>query len=185
MEIRITSKQILGVLHVFSWIIFAGLCVEAGGVLVNTAITACINPAGVRNFWQGREFLTALLQWDYGYFLVITGLMIIVAVLKSLLFYQIIKLFTEKKMALSQPFNSVLVRGMSLCCWMALGIGLFAHAGQEYVRWLTPMVGTEAALEAMHLDGADVWLFMAVVLMLITQVIKRGVAMQAENELTI
>ena len=35
MDIRITTKQVLKVLEVLSWIIFIGLCIDAGGLLVS------------------------------------------------------------------------------------------------------------------------------------------------------
>jgi hypothetical protein len=40
-------------------------------------------------------------------------------------------------------------------------------------------------VQDLRLGGADVWLFMSVTLFVIGQIFKRGVEMQAENELTI
>jgi hypothetical protein len=37
----------------------------------------------------------------------------------------------------------------------------------------------------LHLGGADVWLFMGVILYIIAQIFKRGIEIQAENELTV
>ena len=54
MEISITTNQTLKVLQVISWIIFIGLCIEAGGTTVNTVITLFINPRGVKKFWEDR-----------------------------------------------------------------------------------------------------------------------------------
>ena len=42
-----------------------------------------------------------------------------------------------------------------------------------------------ADLDALNLAGADVWLFMAVILFVIAQIVKRGIELQAENDLTI
>ena len=67
MEIKISTSQILKVLEILSWIIFIGLCVEAGSIIVNTFITLFINPNGVENFWKGKEYLSSLYQYDYGY----------------------------------------------------------------------------------------------------------------------
>ena len=96
MEIKITTNQILKVLQILSWIIFIGLCIEAGGIAVNTFITLFINPPGVENFWEGSEYLSSLYSFDRGHFIVITLTMIIVAVLKAIMFYLIVKLFTPK-----------------------------------------------------------------------------------------
>jgi hypothetical protein len=37
----------------------------------------------------------------------------------------------------------------------------------------------------LRIGGADVWLFMAVVLMVIGQVFKKGIALQTETDLTV
>ena len=40
-------------------------------------------------------------------------------------------------------------------------------------------------IQYLHLGGADVWLFMGVILFVIAQIFKRGIEIQTENELTI
>ncbi len=97
MEIKITTNQTLKVLQILSWIIFIGLCIEAGGIAVNTIITLFINPPGVENFWEGADYLSSLYKFDHGHFFVIALAMIIVVVLKAIMFYLIVKLFVEKR----------------------------------------------------------------------------------------
>ena len=72
MEIKITTKHVLMVLQIVSWIIFAGLSVDAGAILVNTVITLFINPEGVQHYWYGDDYLSALLAFDQSHFVVIT-----------------------------------------------------------------------------------------------------------------
>ena len=185
MEIRITTKQVLMVLQIISWIIFAGLSVEAGAILVNTVITLFINPGGVQNFWHGDDYLAALLAFDQSHFVVITVLMNIVAILKALLFYGIIRLFFEKRVSISQPFTNELRRFILLSAYMAVGIGLFSDWGHDFSEGLMGQGMPMADLDALNLAGADVWLFMAVILFVIAQIVKRGIELQAENDLTI
>ncbi|SDG53197.1 hypothetical protein SAMN05421827_107204 [Pedobacter terrae] len=185
MEIKITTNQLLKVLQILCWIIFVGLCVEAGGVLVNTIITLFINAHDVRNFWDGAAYLTSVYRLDHGYFLVIDVVVIIVAILKAIMFYLIIKLFAEKKISISQPFGIELKNFISKQAVLALGIGFFAHLGYRYITWLTEKGLITANLQSLNIDGADVWLFMAVILFLITQLIKKGIEIQKENNLTI
>lgn len=185
MEIRITTNQVLKVLQVLSWILFIGLCVEAGGMIVNTFITLFINPAGVQNFWEEKEYLSRLHSFDSGHFMVITLIMIIVAVLKTIMFYLIVKVFTDKKLNISRPFSSALRRFIVLQAYLALGIGLFSHYGYKYSAWLNGQGAGPADVQALHIGGADVWLFMAVILFVIAQVIKKGIEVQNENDLTI
>jgi hypothetical protein len=41
------------------------------------------------------------------------------------------------------------------------------------------------SLQELRFDGFNVWLFMGVILFVIAQIFKRGVAIQAENDLTV
>ena len=65
MEFKISAKQMLNVLKVMCWIIFIGLCVEAGGILFNIAYTTFYNPIGAGFFWNQIDF-SDLYQFDKG-----------------------------------------------------------------------------------------------------------------------
>ena len=121
MEIKISTQQILNLLYLLSWIIFIGLCVEAGGLLFNTFFTLAVNPSSANNFWEKMDF-SALHQFDSGYFFVQTLLMIIVAVMKALLFYLIVKILHDKKLNMSQPFNNEVGRFIFKVSYLTLGI---------------------------------------------------------------
>lgn len=185
MSIKITTRQILIVLQVVSWIIFIGLCINAGSIAVNTILSLFINPKGPQNFWEGGNYLSSLFLFDRGYFMVVTFIMTIVAVLKAIMFYLIIRLFMREQVKISEPFSLELSRFISHQSFLALGIGLFSHAGNAHTRWLTSRGMQEANLQSLHIGGADVWLFMAVILFLILHIVKRGMELQKENSLTI
>ncbi|NJN24672.1 MAG: DUF2975 domain-containing protein [Cyclobacteriaceae bacterium] len=185
MEIKITTTQILKVLQVLSWIIFIGLCIEAGGIAVNTAITLFIHPHGAKNFWEGSDYLSKLYAFDHGYFLVITLIMTVVAVLKAMLFYLIVRLFADKKLNISQPFSRCLRKFILNLSYFSLGVGFMAHLGYKYALWLSQHGLEKADLQALRLGGADVWIFLAVILLVIAQLVKRGIEIQNENDLTI
>lgn len=184
MEITITTKQVLKVLYVFSWIIFIGLCVEAGGILFNAIFTFAINPLAAHQFWEGLD-LSGLFKFDKGYFLTETVLMSIVAVMKAILFYLIVKILHDKKLNLMQPFNIEMKRFISNMTWLALGIGLFSQWGARYTKWLASKEITMPDIQSLQFDGADVWLFMGIILFVIAQIFKRGLEIQTENDLTI
>ena len=185
MDIKITTKQVLKVLEVLSWIIFIGLCIDAGGLAVNTIITLFINPHAVENFWTGGDYLTQVYHFEQGHFIAVTVIMNIVAILKAIMFYMILKLFTKGRLDIARPFNRDLSDFMIMFSYMALGIGLFSQFGLKYTRWLTEQGMSVANMEVLKMGGADVWLFMTVVLFVIGQIAKRGMELQAENDLTI
>ncbi len=185
MEIKITTSQILNVLKILSWIFFIGLCVEAGGIAVPAFITLAINPLVVNNFWEGADYLSSLYNYDHGHFFAITLIMTIVAVLKAIMFYIILKLFMDKKLNLSQPFSSDLRRFIIKLSYLSLAIGLFSYYGYNYTVWMAEKGLGAADLKALNIAGADVWIFMAVILFVIVQIVKRGIEIQNENDLTI
>jgi hypothetical protein len=184
MEIKITTKQLLNVLYVLSWIIFIGLSIEAGGVLSNAFYTLVFNPLVAKNFWGGID-LSSLLNFDKGYFITQTLLMSIVAILKAILFYLIIKIIHDKKLNPAQPFNIEMKRFISFMSYLAIGIGIFSNWGAKQIEWFISKGVTLPDAQQLNLDGADVWLFMGITLLVIAQIFKRGVEIQTENDLTI
>jgi cytochrome c biogenesis factor len=184
MTITITPTQILKVLHIVSWIIFIGLCVNAGGVLFNAFFALYINPIASRNFWQTIN-LGQLYDFDKGYFLAFTLLMVIVAVLKAILFYLIVKLLHDKNLDLNQPFNNKMTRFVANVAYLSLGISFFSKWGEDQTQWLIEKSVQMPTIQDLDLGGADVWFFMGIIFWVLKQLFKRGEAIQTENDLTI
>ncbi|MHC1702503.1 MAG: DUF2975 domain-containing protein [Tenuifilaceae bacterium] len=184
MEIKTTTKQMLNVLHIVAWIIFIGLCVNAGGILFNAFYTLVINPIAANNFW-GKIDLSSLINFDKGYFVTVALLMSIVTIMKAILFYLIVKILHDKKLNLLQPFNIEMKRFISNMSYLALGIGLFSYSGANYSKWFVTQGVTMPDAQSLEFGGADVWLFMGTTLLIIAQIFKRGIEIQTENELTV
>jgi hypothetical protein len=181
---EVSTKQILKLLYVLSWIIFVGVCVEACGFIFNTFFTLVINSVDAKHYWPGIDF-SSLYRYDPGYFFVETFLMIIVAVMRSVIFYLIIKVLHDKKLDMAQPFNSEFGRFIFRLSYLSLATGLFSWWGVKYVSWFTAKGVAMPDIQNLRLGGADVWLFMGVTLFVIAQIFKRGIEIQTENELTI
>lgn len=171
-------------LNVVSWVIFIGLCVQAGGFIFNAFFTLLLNPAGASKFWVEVN-LSALYYYNENYFVIMILLMIIVTVMKALLFYCIVAVFHGKKFNLSQPFNEVVRRFILNIAFFALGIGLFSFWGTNFRKELVIQGLKMPDIQDLSLGGADVWLFMSVILFVIAQIFKKGIEIQIENDLTI
>ncbi len=180
MQITITTKQVLKVLYIFAWILFIGICVEAGSFLFNAIFTVGFNPGGAGYFQ-----LTDLYNHDHGHFLVILLFMFIAGVLKAIIFFLIVKILHNNKFNPTTPFSKEMVRFLLLFSYLAFGIGLFSHWGKKYAEWLAGKGVQMPGMDTLRLDGAGVWLFMAITLFIIAQLFKRGIEIQTENELTI
>ena len=183
MEFKIGTKQILRLLHILSWIIFLGLCVETGGIIFNT-IYAHFNPLVARYFWNNAD-LSALYARDKGYFFALGAIMTIASALKALLFYFIVRMFKDKRFDISRPFHPELTALISRITYCSLGVGLFSYWGAKHVSWFEQGGIEMPGTDQLRIGGADVWLFMAVVLFVIGYVFKKGTELQSENDLTV
>lgn len=180
MEIKISTRQILKILYVISWIIFIGVCIEAGSFIFNAFYTLVINPVNAKYL-----DLTSLYQFDPGYYLVELLLMSIVGIMRALLFYLIIKILHDKKLDLAQPFNKELGRFIFHVSYLTFAIGLFSNWGVNFTEWFVSQGVKMPDIQHLRLGGADVWLFMGVTLFVIAHIFKRGIEIQSENDLTI
>jgi hypothetical protein len=181
--ITVTTKQILRVLYIISWIIFIGLCIEAGGFLTN-AVFALAKPEAVQYLWKQVD-LSELLQYGTTHFFTVVLVISIISILKAVLFYLVIKTIHNKELSLSQPFDQNLVRFVNTASLITFLVGIFCISGKNYAYWLKDKGVKMPEIDLLHFDGGDVWLFMAVTLFIIAQIFKKGIEIQTENELTV
>ena len=171
-------------LHIFAWIIFVGLCIEASAFIISTLATLFMNPEAASRFYRIVD-LSPVYTSDETSFVTLTTLMIIVAVLKAILFFLIIKILYNKQFSLSHPFNEQVRRFVLSSAFLALGIGFFASWAAGFRESLIARNITVPPLDALRVGGADVWVFMGVILLVIAQVFKKGIVIQQENDLTV
>jgi hypothetical protein len=184
MEIKITTKHILIVLTIIVSLIFIGVCIEAGGLLFNTIYTLAIKPVGAEFFWN-RLNLLSLYQFGKSHFITVMALVNIVAVLRALMFYVILKFLYDRKLDFSKPFNMEMRRFILIIGYISLGISFFSSWATNYTDRLVSDGVTMPSVHQLRIAGADVWIFMSVVLFVIAQIFKRGIEIQSENDLTV
>lgn len=171
-------------LNVVSWIIFIGVCIEAGGFITNSFFTLLLHPVGASKFWTEVN-LSELYNYNQSYYVTVISLMIIVAVMRALMFYFIVKIFHNKKLNLSEPFNESIRRFILRIAYLGLGIGMFSFWGAKYTEGLVSQGVRMPELQYLRMGGADVWLFMGITLLVIAHIFKKGIEIQNENDLTV
>ncbi len=171
-------------LQIVAWVIFIGLCIEAGGFLTNTIFTSFFNPDAAKKFWSQLD-LSGLYQYSQSRFIMVTSIMVIASILKALMFYFIVKVFYDRKVDISNPFNDVGIKFIKKLAYLSIGIGLFSFWGTKLVNNLVTEGVKIPAIQYLRIDGADVWLFMGVILLVLARVFKKGIEIQNENDLTV
>jgi hypothetical protein len=179
-----TNNLIWKGLNIISWIIFIGLCIQAGSFIVSTVVTMTLKPGDTGKFWKEVD-LSAVYAYDQNRFLTLAVLLVIVTILKALLFYFILRIFHDKNLDLYKLFNETIRKYIVLMAYLALGIGFFAAWGSGVADNLVKQGIEIPALNDLKIAGYDVWILMGISLLIIDAVFKKGIALQNENDLTV
>ncbi|MVO10990.1 DUF2975 domain-containing protein [Flavobacterium sp. TP390] len=177
------SKQnnfVFKVLSIFSWIIFVGLCIEAGGLLVNFFISI-FKPKWIQNLYQKLD-LTELYNQSKFLFFGIYSFILCIAILKAVLFYMIIKL--TYKINLEKPFSTFVLKQISRISYYTFSIGILSYIGQQFNKNLMHK-GFDTTLTNPFLPDSQAFILMAGIIYIIAVIFAKGIDLQNENELTI
>ena len=175
-----TNNFVFKALTIVAWIIFVGLCIEAGGLIVNF-IFSIYKPDFVQNLYQKLD-LSEMYEKSKWAFYSMYSLVLVISILKAVLFYKVILLVT--KIDLSKPFNSFVSRQILLISYYTLSIGLISYIAQESAKNLMHHGIAPNNLNPFWADS-QAFILMAAVIYIIAQIFKKGIELQNENELTI
>ena len=171
---------IFTILSVVAWIIFVGLCIEAGALIVNF-IFSIFKPEMVHNLYQKMDLSQIYHDNKIAYFSMYSFTLVI-AVLKAYLFYILIRLTT--KLDLEKPFSSFVSKQISQISSITFSIGLLSYIAREASKNLQRHGYELDQLDKFWVDS-DAFILMAAVVYVIAVIFKKGIEIQSENELTI
>ncbi|MBP6184988.1 MAG: DUF2975 domain-containing protein [Saprospiraceae bacterium] len=170
----------LDVLHVLSWIIFIGLCIEAGALLFNVILTL-FKPEAANNIYKGLN-LSDMHQNRFKHYIGLMAFIIVLAVLKAYLFYLVVKIFM--KLNLVKPFTREIATLIEKISYEAFTIALVSIIALQYTQWIIESGYEVSQIEA-YWDDTAAFLMMGAIIFVIAQLFHKGIELQNENELTI
>ena len=167
-------------LHIIAWIIFVGLCVEAGGLIVNFFFSI-YKPEFVQNLYQKLDLCEMYNRSKWAFF-GMYSFIVVVALLKVYLFYIVVMLM--HKIDLSKPFNSFVSKQITKLSNCTFSIGIVSYIGRQTARSLQHR---GFAIDNLNQFWADsqAFILMAAVIYIIATIFKKGVEIQNENDLTV
>jgi hypothetical protein len=167
-------------MHIVAWVIFVGLCIEAGALIVNF-IYSLFKPEIVHNLYQKLDLsqMYNLNKWVY---FSMYSFILFIAILKACLFYVVIRLLL--KLDLTRPFNSYVAGQIKNMSYYTLSIGLISYIARETAKSL-PHYGFEIDVLNKFWADSQTWILMAAVIYVIATIFSRGVEIQNENDLTV
>lgn len=171
------TSQVLGIMKIVSWVIFIGICIKTGAIIISSTVSLFVNPEATKVLYSGLD-LSDLYNFSTVHYLVFVSLAVILFALQAYIFLLVTKLFTQFDE--HRPFSQNISLLINRISYFSLSTGLIALIGTGYSKWLS--------IQNIPLQfnwGAQEFLFMAAVIFVVALFFKRGIEIQAENDLTI
>lgn len=167
-------------LHIIAWVIFVGLCIEAGGLIVNFVISI-YNPEFVKRLYQKLDLLEMYNRSQWAFFGMYSFILVI-AVLKAYLFYIVAMLM--HKIDLSKPFSSFVSEQILKMSYCTFSVGILGYLARETAENLQDH---DYAIDNLNQFWGDsqAFILMAAVIYVIATIFKKGVELQNETDLTV
>lgn len=170
------TVTILQVMQVVTWIVYIGLSIEAGGIMVSFFVSL-FNFQAAEDLHLGLG-LKHLLDFDQRHYIAYVSLLIAVPVLKASLMYRLIQVLSKVK--LESPFTLDVAKILEKMSMTLFGIWIVSLIGHSYANWLT-----KKTPESFSFEVLDEYLLIAGLVFILSQVFRRGVEIQVENDLTV
>lgn len=175
-----TNNFVFWGLYIVAWLIFVGLSIEAGGLIVNFFFSLYM-PEFVQNLYQKLD-LSEMYKDSRLAFFGIYSFILTISILKAILFYIVIRLM--HKMDLSKPFNTFVAQQISQIGYYTLLIGLFSSIARQITKNLMHHGFVPDSLTQFWVDS-QAFILMGAVIYIIATIFRKGVDIQNENDLTV
>jgi len=179
LNMKIKTETILTVSKYLALLGGVGCSILWGSQLV-TLIASFINPEWAKHTYQVDLNLYGIREHSIGFYVCAMILTISVSVLKALFWYKIFELLSELK--LQTPFSREVVIKLERMAFIMFSVWMISSIfWKTYTFYLTQATGIQLPIR----NTDDEYLFMAGIIYIISQIFKRGIELQEENQLTV
>ncbi len=169
------TKQLLKIMHVLSWIVFIGLLIKTGTIII-TYLISIGNPEASKNLFGGLN-LSEYYNYSFKQYTFIVSYKVLLFAAEAHIAYLVIQLLS--KLNLEQPFNAKVQGLMQKISYNVFYLWILATIHNTHVQFL----GKKYRF-TIDLFSSD-FIFLAGIIFIFAQIVKRGIEIQSENELTI
>ena len=156
-----------------------GYSIQCGGQLT-TLVASFINPDWAKRTYEVNLNIFSIREHSTWYFVFAMSLTIAVSALKALIWYVVFKLLSKLK--LQTPFSMEVEKKLERIAYLLLGVWIVGSIfWKTYIYYLSQDTGIQLPAN----NSVDEYLFMAGIIYIISQVFKRGIEIQEENQLTV
>ena len=154
-------------------------CILWGSRLL-TLVASFINPEWAKRTYEADLTLFSIREHNIGYYVFAMCLTIAVFALKALIWYVVFALLSKLK--LQTPFSMEVERKLERIAFLLLIVWVI-----NTIFWKTCLyyVSIDTGIRLATNNSESEYLFMAAMIYIISQVFKRGIEIQEENQLTV
>ena len=175
-----TNNFVFWSLCIVAWLIFVGLSIEAGALVVNFFFSL-YNPEFVQNLYQNLD-LTEMYKESKMAFFGVYSFILLISILKAVLFCIVIKLM--HKIDLTKPFNTFVSNQILQISYYTISIGLLSFLARQVTKNLIHYGFVTEGLNQFWVDS-QAFIVMGAIVYIIATIFKKGVDIQNENDLTV
>lgn len=175
-----TDNFVFTALKIIVWVIFVGLSIEAGGLIVNFFFSL-YKPEVVHNLYQKLD-LSEMYEKSKWAFFIMYSFILVISILKVVLFYVVSMLVI--KIDLLKPFSSFVSKQIYQISYYTLSIGLLSYIARQAANHLQHKGIVIDNLNQFWADS-QAFILMAAVIYVIAAIFKKGLEIQNEIDLTV
>ncbi len=156
-----------------------GYAIIFGGQLT-TLVASFINPDWAKRTYEVDLNLFSIRDHSTAYYVCAMCLKIAVSALKAIIWYVVFELLSKLK--LQTPFSLEVEKKLEKIAYLLLGVWIVSSFfWKTYIYYLSKDTGIQLPAN----NTGDEYLFMAAMIYIISQIFKRGIEIQEENQLTV
>lgn len=175
-----TTNTLLWVIDVISTLIFCAMCATSAYLII-LFFYHLFDSEGAKDWMFGND-LSQLFILSKAHFVVLFSLTLAISVLKAFAFYFTIKIFST--LNLVKPFSPEIATLISRISYMILAVGILGIIAFRYSEIVETKGMDLSELQSWWNDNYA-YLLMGSIIFVISQIFKKGLEIQSENDLTI
>lgn len=169
------AEKLIKLMVFFSWLAIIGLVVKTGTLLISY-FQSINTPEAASNMYEGKNLL-AYRNFSFLHYSSIVAYKVILFSIEIGIAYLVLSLL--KRLNLKQPFQIEVQKYMQQISKSILFLWIIAMIHNTHMQFIGKKHGFE-----LDLFSSD-FVFLSVVIFIFAQIVKRGIAIQNENDLTI
>lgn len=175
---KTNTETILTVMKVIAWIAFVGFSIQCGAQII-ALVLGFFKPEMAENMYNVDKNWFLLKEESNWLFICVMSVVIAISAFKANIWFMVIDLLTKLK--LENPFTLEVAKKLESISYQLLVISIAGAVGSAYIKGLEK----SQDVDFLHLENESAFFFVAGIVYIISQIFKRGVEIQQENELTV